>query len=236
MRNSSDFRFAFLAAGFLLAAALLFVGGCSDDSEDPVPPELEQEPLVIASPDSLMSRFETIYTDMQIYDFTDLLHPDFEMSLLAEVLENWEWPVDFTFDRDDMISIHVNMFGGLPGVDQQGNEVHPVDSIEIPLLDPQAAWTAVTSEDGYFGQTENAKSATYQVLIQFYNADISHKYEVQQEVVFYVADISGDEETENYRLLGLRGLPLYNKTDEASWGQVLSLYRDAENIDVGNSL
>jgi len=225
-----------VAAGFLLAAVLLFVGGCSDDSDDPVPPELEQEPPVIASPDALMDGFETIYTDMMIYAFTDLLHPDFEMILSAEILDDWDWPVGFTFDRDEMVSIHANMFGGQPGADSSGNSVHPIASIDIPLLDPQTAWTAVTSEDEYFGQSDNAKSATYRVILQFYNADISHKFEVQQEVVFYVADIAGDEETKNYRLLGLRCLPLDYKTDEASWEQVLSLYRDVENVGAGNSL
>ena len=55
---------------------------------------------------------------------------------------------------------------------------------------------------GYDGSWGN-----YRVNLQFFNADLSHKFEVLQEVNFYVVpvDVNGREK---WLMLGQRGLPL----------------------------
>ena len=70
----------------------------------------------------------------------------------------------------------------------------------------QVDWAPIPEDDLWFGGY-NGKWAPYRVNIQFYNADLSHKFEVQQRVNFYIAPVEEGGRT-IYKMLGQRGLPL----------------------------
>ena len=206
----------------LLIAALLFAPGCGDD--DPVEP-VTDPPSLSPTPSALMRNFKTIYTHQLIEDFTALLHPDFQMILLSGTCQDWGWPSDMTFGQDNMTTIHVNMFSGQPGQDSVGNAIYPVAEIVIDLLELQGVWVPITEETQFFNEFEG-QWANYEVLIKFWNADLSHNFEVQQQVNFYVIEVTIGDDT-GYQLLGIRGLPLYQKVEGESfgWGDILAAYR-----------
>ena len=175
------------------------------------------------TPEMLMVNFSGSYEEMLIDPFTDLLHPDFQMILLSGTLEDWGWADGFYFNFTDMVTIHTHIFSEEPGMDVDWNLIHPIGSIVIDLLEPQGAWNPIPEEDLRFGGYEGMW-ANYEVGIKFWDAYLSHNFWVQQSVNFYVAPVTENDSTE-YRLLGIRGLPPLGKSDEISWDSFLALYR-----------
>ena len=223
MQTHSSRSFSSIIFGILFFVALLGAFGCSDD--DPADPALEAEPEFLATtPDSLASLFRIAYQEMQIDDFTALLHPDFEMILLADTLEDWGWPEGYTFDRAEMVSIHENIFLGQVGEDRDGNLIQPIGSIEVPLLWLDGEWGPILEDDLNFADFEGMWGL-FEVNFQFYNAAASHRHSVQQQVKFYVAPVV-ENGTTRYELLGINGLPLYRKTEQINWGGFLTRFQD----------
>jgi hypothetical protein len=216
-----NFRRFTLLIPSLLLAALLFLPGCGGD--DPVDPVVDPPFVPPATTAALMLSFENNYTEMLIEDFSDLLHPDFQMILLARTCQNWGWPDSTTFDKTEMIAIHDNVFSGLLGLDPNGNTVHPVDRILVDVLELQGTWAKIPEDDLYFGGYDGWWGC-HQVELQFWDADNSHRFVVYQAVNFFVTEVTIEGNT-GYQLLGIRGLPLFRKTDEATWGDLLALYR-----------
>ena len=118
--------------------------------------------------------------------------------------------------------IHQHIFSGLPGSTADGNPVHPVDTIVVELLEQQNDWSDISAENPYFGGQEGELS-NFQIWLQFWDAANEHKYEIQQEAVFYVAPVTVDGKT-YYQFLGIRLLPQYEKNAQTSWCSLLSLY------------
>ena len=187
-------------------ALLVAPAGCIFSPDEKGNDDYEDNELPWAStPDILMSNFEEVYTGMLINEFTDMLHEDYQTILLSGTLEDWGWSDNFTFDKSVEVAIHTNLFGGASGVDSDGNPVHPIDSIEVDLLELQGDWDVIPLDDldfgGYDGQWGN-----FEVFLHFWNADASHEYEVQQNVNFYVAPVVVEGRTK-FLMLGQRGLP-----------------------------
>ena len=155
--------------------------------------------------DQLMKNFETIYEEMDIDEFTKMLHEDYKTLLLSSTLTDWDWADDFYFDRTIEVEIHTNLFGGATGLTPDGNTVHPIDSIVVELLEQQGDWDDIPDTDEYFGGY-GGEFSSYQVWLQFWDAANEHKFEVQQEVIFYVAPVDVDGRV-LYRMLGQKGLP-----------------------------
>ncbi len=190
-----------------LVALLIAPMGCifsPDDGGDGGGGDTGMPPAT--TPEQLMKNFKTVYTEMLIDDFVDLLHEEYKTILLSETLDEWSWASDFYFNYTDEVTIHTKMFRGDPGVDANGNTVHPIDSIVVDLLEPQTTWDDIPEDDQWFGGF-NGKWAEYRVNIQFFNADLSHKFEVQQRVLFYIVPVQENGRT-IYKMLGQRGLAL----------------------------
>lgn len=176
-----------------------------------------------ASREILMSNFKLSYENMLTNPLLDQLDSRFQFILLPETQAEWSWSSDFHFDAEDMVDIFGNLFGGEPGMDANGNAIHPIGHISFDLMEQQAAWENVPEDDPYFGGY-GAMAAPFRVTISHYDAAVSHRFLVQQMVYFYA--VTADEGGATvYRLIGIRGLPAVAKTDEVTWDAVLALYR-----------
>lgn len=214
----------------IMMVVLLVVPGCRNDhpgfsANDPMVPS----PL----PSELVKDFEVAYTQQLTDSLAKLLHPDFQMILPAETCELRNRPLDATFDKAEMVSINSNIFSGLAGRDASGYAVPGVNSIVISLFEPQGDWIPITRETEFFSEYEGLW-ASYKINIQFYNAEQTHKYDVKQQVNFYVtAGTKGDNT--GLQLLGVQGLPVYSETGTAltTWSAVLVFF-DLEPWTVEN--
>ena len=211
-RDRSVLALAFVVIALLLAA------GCGDD--DPGDPTTD----TIYPPADPIAAFEIAYEEQRIDALAALLHPDFQMILRSATCTEWHWPLGTTFDRPDMISIHTNVFSGQAGATSSGNPVAPTAVITIDLLDLQSIWAPIAEDDLYFPGSEG-KWATCEIDIRFTDAEDSHTYQVEQEVIFYVTPVTVEGHF-GYQLLGIKELAVESKasTDPALWGDVLALY------------
>lgn len=197
---------------FLLMALALVVGpaGCifspDDDSGDGGGGggDVLQYP---SDPDKLMQNFEEIYNGMLIDPFKEMLHEDYRTVLLPSTLQEWEEGgnplAEDVFYRDDEIRIHENMFSGNTGLDAAGTTVPPIESIQVDYLVKSGAWEQISDTDPNFAG-QGGYWALYNVLIYFNNPD-QHRFEVRQDVEFYVVP-TDDAGRTKWLLLGQRGL------------------------------
>ena len=191
-----------------LLALLVGSAGCifSPDEKDPVDPPVTDLPRP-TTPDILMANFGTIYREMRTDDFRDMLHTEYKTVLLPSTLQEWEQggnPLDSeVFYRDAEIRIHENMFSGNTGLDAAGVTIPPIDSIQVDYIQKVGTWEPIPDSDTYFAGF-GGYWALFNVLIYFNNPD-QHRFEVRQNVEFYVVPVD-DNGVTIYQLLGQRGL------------------------------
>lgn len=216
-------------AGWLILALLLVLAGCSDDDGPTTPLLASPEPP--PSPGEVALWLKSAYEDLDLDPLDDsILHEDFRMIPTPALRMEWGWSDDYVFDRATFLAMHEHMFDGLPGEDSHGNTIHPIASIEVDLFEQQAGWLDIPIADEYFGGAEGGY-APYRVTLEFYDANLSHRFLVQQIVNVYVAPVTLNG-TAGYQLLGLRGeQPKDSATDSASWAGVLSLFRASDASD-----
>lgn len=188
-----------------LAALLIAPAGCifSPDDDPTIDPVVTELPPA-KTKEILMSNFKKVYEDMNIEGFINLLDENYKTILLAETQDQWGWADDFYFNYTDEVSIHRKMFRGDPGVDPNGNTVHPIASIEVDLLEQMVGWLDIPNDDIDFGGYEG-QYAPFRVTIQFHDADLTHRFLVQQQVNFYVIPVEQDGQT-IWKMLGQRGV------------------------------
>ncbi len=159
-----------------------------------------------STPDILMQNFERIYTELRIDDFRNMLHAEYKTVLLPSTLAEWENAGNplaaEVFYRDDEINIHENMFSGNTGLDAIGQTIPPIDSINVDYIQKNGSWEPIPESDEYFGGM-GGYYALFNVLIYFNNPD-QHRYEVRQDVEFYVVAVQ-DGGRNKWLLLGQRG-------------------------------
>jgi hypothetical protein len=201
MRKITTYKGIMLVMSLVL---MLSTVGCifSPDEDDDVIVDPPAELQYADTPDKLMENFETIYTDMLIDDFRDMLHTDYRTILLTGTINDWGWEAGYTFDRDDEIIIHTHMFDGSPGSDENGNNINPLDRIEVSLFEREGEWITVPQDDVDFPGT---KRAIYNVRIFFHDNTGGHAFEVNQSVIFY-AQAMDDNGRTKYLLRGQRGI------------------------------
>lgn len=191
----------------IIPALLAAPTGCIfSPDDDPTPTVVTEDLPPARTPEQLLKNFRTVYAKMDATGYRDLLHDDYKMMLLPETKETWGWEDNYYFDKTEEVAIHTKMFSGEPGHDAAGNLVHPIDSIIVDLLEIQGTWEKIEEADIDFGGYTGGKWANYELLIQFWDADRSHKYEVQQDVNFFAVPVTEDGET-IWKMLGQRGLP-----------------------------
>ena len=208
----------------LILVSLLMLLTLAACGEDDGPVEPTPEPWTPpTSTAELLNGFTTALVEMNIVELSRLLHDDFEMVLLSETCEAWEWPVGTRLDRTQFVDLHENMFSGQAGTDSRGSSVHPVASIIVDLFEAQDIWKDIEADDPWFADVAGG-FAPYRVNLQFFNAERSHKYEVQQRVHLYAVPVT-IAGVDGFQLIGLGPLPLgKSATDEASWCTVCALY------------
>ncbi len=159
-----------------------------------------------SNPDILMENFERIYTEMRIDDFRDMLHQNYKTVLLPSTLAEWEQGgnplAEDVFYRDGEIRIHEHMFSGNTGLDANGTTVPAIDSIQVDYMQKVGSWEPIPDSDEHFAG-EGGYWALFNVLIYFNNPD-QHRFEVRQDVEFYVVPVDDNGRTK-WLLLGQRG-------------------------------
>jgi hypothetical protein len=201
----------------ILLVALLSCSGCSDD-DNPVDPPAEETPIMPPTRDNLMEIFVAINTSMALDDLRDILHEDFQFLLSYGMVSDWGLAPGSTMDRDQMIRIHSNMFGGLAGIDENGNNINPLARIEVSLFEREGEWVDVPNDDLDFPGT---KRAFYNVRIFFHDNTGGHAFEVDQPIIFYAGQVNDYWYLQGVRTLGLKS------TESNGYDDVLYLYNSA---------
>ncbi len=145
-----------------------------------------------------------VYENLDAGEYTGLLHEDFRSLILLGTRQVWEDGgnplVDNVFYRDTEIRIHENLFSGNTGIYPDGNDVPPVESIEIGYMTRGEAWIQVAEDDHLFGGL-GGYWAPYHFLIYFNLADET-SLKVQQTVDAFVCPVV-ENGKEIWKLLGL---------------------------------
>ncbi len=189
---------------FAILALLVGATGCifSPEEGEETPEPVDTLPPA-TNTDILMSNFEKIYEGMLYDEYEKMLHPSYKTILLQETIDDWEnsgTPLDQDyFDRTVELEIHHKIFDNLTGVDEDGDSVDPIESINVLVLDKQGTWTVVEDSDENFGGL-GAYYNQYEVFIHFEQSD--KRFEVHQNVDFFVVQVNGI-----WKMVGQKGYP-----------------------------
>ncbi len=206
---------------WFLAVSLIFVSfglvGCSDD--DPVALD-DTDPSPYVWPDTadkLMANFNVAYASMDIEEYENCLHPDFQFIFM----NNDSW------DRADDVTSTENMFAGDPGEDPDGMPKPGVQSIEIIELTQMTFWDTTLPNYPDFPNTEKA---LYKVNIMFYLDGGENTITITEQQLFYAVAVEVDQgdgtSRTRFYLTGQQDLAGENKGNEdMTWGGVKALYR-----------
>ncbi|MBU2503051.1 hypothetical protein KJ682_17095 [bacterium] len=171
---------SFLTLG--LVGLLLFPTGCifsPDDNDGPVGGSSAGLPFP-GSPDQLMKNFRSIYEDMDIEDYRNMLHPDY-LTILKESTRLDFPEVGETLDYTEEIRIHTNMFSGAPGRDAQGNLTNPISAIQFDEPVQLTDWETSPATD----PIPNALAALFEVSFNFERAG-DKTLQVQGQIKFFI--------------------------------------------------
>lgn len=206
-----------------LAAALLLTTGCND-KDDPQPPVPEYALPFPDTPDQVVANFRTVLTDLDVVAYRDeVLADEYAFILLDETVEEFALP-DGIFDRDEELTIAQNMFSG-----QENAQGGVLTDIEVPLIQPQGAWTTADA-DPDFRAVPGGLVRAYNVLVYF-NMRGDFRYEVRGQQFFCVipdTQLFEGAMTPCYRLQGQRdgsAVGAHKATESSSWGGVKALFR-----------
>ena len=182
------------------------------------------------SPDVLMANLGQIYENMDAGSLDGLLAEDFQFIILPSTMTEWlngGNPLSAnTFDGADFGVIHGHIFGGSTGLDAVGNQVAPIGSLEVVILEKAAPWQMVPTDHEYFGG-QGAYWAPYYILLYFNSADL-FRFSVQQTVEFYVVprEVDGLPVMNLLGVLGHEPTAAQDKVSESvTWCRVLALFR-----------
>ena len=154
--------------------------GCSDD--DPTTPETgDPSPYVWPdTADKLMANFALAYGNMDIEEYENCLHPDFQFIFM----NNDSW------DRADDVTSTENMFAGDPGEDPDGMPKPGVQSIEIIQMTQVLAWDTTIPTHPDF---PNSEKALFMVNIRFYLDGGENTITITSPQLFYAVSEEVDK-------------------------------------------
>ena len=185
-----------------LATALVFTGGClfspENDEEQREKPPATEYPWP-GSPEQLMANFSTAYSEMDINQYREILHPDFIFKFLATDLEQIEVPGGDRWFRVDELESTTKMFNGSPGWDGE-NTVPGISDITFELFDQDGVW-GETDDNVDFPGTQRA---VYNVQVSFLRAG-NATIQVKGQALFYVTakdSTNGGLPAQYYQLQG----------------------------------
>ena len=144
----------------LLAVALLVVpAGCIfSPPEDPKPVKPGETLPFADSPQQLMENFQTVYEDMDIDGYREVIDPDFVIYLSQDTIDEYSLPREF-FDYDEEVQITERMFSGNAITRPNGDIIPGITRIQFNYFQAEAAW-AVSPADH---RIPNALWAPYRV-------------------------------------------------------------------------
>ncbi len=201
------------------AMTAMMTAGCSGDG-----PVAQDPPDVIIpwpdTPDQLMEELCRAYREMNVFEYSDLLHGDFRFIFIDSVA---------VWGRGSDLQSTANMFAGNPGQDPETGEFREgVQSISLNTLTRVTPWEDVPADDSEF---PNSEMAGYDVQIVFVLNGGENSITVESGQLFYVASESVGQPDGlpriEYFLCGQRdfadGGP-WKSNPQLSWGGVKSLF------------
>ncbi len=209
----------------LLLTVAVVLGGCSSDDGSPGEPEPAYQCPSPTTLDQLMGNFKIALEDMTLEDLDCMIHDDFRLIVSQSTIDEWAGgsrPISLGyFDRDTMLTIHENLFGGETGIGPGGEIIPPVASINVTMLDKVGIWAIVDPATEYFGGFPGVYKARFNVLLHFNNPN-QHRYEVDQTMEFFAIS-----ENDDWKLLGIWPSEGFTSlaTDNTSYDEVMAFYR-----------
>lgn len=165
-----------------LTVLLLVQPGCflspDEGDDDNVTP-----PVVLPFPgtkDLVMANFKTIYENMDIAGFRNLLHPDYLCFLQQSTIDAFP-DVGETLDINEELQIHERMFSGQSGTDAQGGLTNPISSIVFAEPEQVTNWARSPADD----RIPNADFARFNVLFEFIRTGDTI-LQVKGDIIFYL--------------------------------------------------
>lgn len=209
----------------LILTLLVFViAGCGEDEVGSPPPPPEPVAPFAGSPAQLMSNFQTAYEDQNIEAFKVMMHPDFEMILQQETIDQFP-DVGETLDYTEEMRIAERMFSGEDLTDPNGQFIPGVQDITFGKLQPGLDWQLVPAGQPFAGSL----FAPYTIEILFDRGQ-GHSYlNIQGQIRFHVAardSLYEGEVQDYYEMVGQVDLTtIYKSSEKSSWGGVKAVYR-----------
>ena len=176
------------------------------------------------SPEQVMQNFQAIYETMDVGEYLNLMHPDFQTILQESTTE--EFPdVGTTLDRYEEQNIHKRMFSGQPVTDPGGDLVPGIYGISFDVLMPLDVWQISPNED----VIPNTMYAPYEIQVFFDRGQNYSTMRVEGLIKFYVVgqefEFKGVRRV-FYQMVGQVDLTDNHKAVEGTnWGTVKAMYR-----------
>lgn len=209
-----------LALVLTLVAVLLVAPACDDD--DPVAPP---PPIGPETWQELMATFVSVYEDLDIDGFREVIHPDFLIALSQATVDEFALPAD-TFSYDEEVLIAERMFSGQPFVRPDQSIVPGITRIAFEYFEPETAWEVAGPTDRFPGDL----CAQYRVEIRIEQGNFG-LLTIRGIIEFAVRIELVEHDGVPRHRWWLVGQVDYTDpgakrpTDEASWGDLKALYR-----------
>jgi len=206
----------------LLAAVLVFLGGCKDD-ENPV--QVTPDPIVEPdTPEALLSRLQAGYEARDKADYLSLLTPDFLFILRPETTNRYP-ELGPALDFAEEERIHNRMFSGQGVVDPMGDLQPAVQAVSFQTFQALNDWSE-TDDPLQFPDTQRA---LFNVELLIDCGQNFSTYKATGRVKIYVREYSrleGAEEITYYKLAGMVDLTQSDKgVERTPWGLIKAFYR-----------
>ncbi len=91
------------------------------------------------SPEQLMANFQTVYEDMDILGYREVIDSGFVIYLSQDTIDEYSLPREF-FDYDEEVQITDRMFSGNARTRPNGDIIPGITRIQFNYFQPEAAW------------------------------------------------------------------------------------------------
>jgi len=167
----------------LLAALTVLVipAGCifspDDGGGEPPPPKV----LPFAdTPEQLMKNFQTVYEEMDIDGYRQVIDPNFKIYLSQDTITEYALPREF-FDYDEEVLIAERMFSGNSLTRPNGTFVPGITRIQFNIFEPEATWETSPADH----KIPNALWAPYQVQFVIEQGNVG-RLNIEGRINFYL--------------------------------------------------
>jgi hypothetical protein len=205
-----------LISGLIICLSLSLCSGCFE-GDDPTELTVVDLPLQASSRTELMDFFKTAYSEMNLEDYTDLLHPDYEF-----VYKGLDGAVG-TLYFDDEKQCTANMFSSEPDTSVSGMIRAAIEEIDFREMNIVSTG-ALDPDDPLLVDHPGAEYVSYDVELIFLYEDPRTGYPATHTVKGFQSFTVVPEIQQSgkvvWTLLRQRDLASGVKNEDTTWGSV----------------